>query len=113
MKINILGTDYEIKYKAKGEDKELGEELDGYCNSYSHEIVLWDMESCDEPQEIKTAKIKESLRHEIIHAFLNESGLKWNCLQGPESWVKNEEMIDWFAIQFSKILKIYQEVNAI
>ena len=52
---------------------------------------------------------KETLRHEILHAFLNESGLCSSTLCFEGGWTKNEEMIDWFAIQFPKIAKVYKE----
>ena len=44
------------------------------------------------------------IRHEIIHAFLYESGMK-ECSSATQSWVENEEMVDWFAIQIPKIVK--------
>ena len=51
---------------------------------------------------------KKVLRHEIIHAYLGESGLR-----GSSGWAENEEMVDWFAIQSSKIYKTYKELDAI
>jgi hypothetical protein len=51
---------------------------------------------------------KEVLRHEIIHAFLYESGLD-ACAGPAESWASNEEMVDWFAIQSPKIFRVFQE----
>lgn len=38
------------------------------------------------------------MRHELIHAFLGESGLR-----SDSEWAENEEMVDYFAIQFEKI----------
>ena len=51
---------------------------------------------------------KKVARHEIIHAFLYESGLSHNS-----EWANNEEMIDWIAIQFSKMLKAFEEIECI
>ena len=48
---------------------------------------------------------KKVLRHEIIHAYLGESGLR-----SSSEWAENEEMVDWFAIQFPKILKTFSEL---
>ena len=54
---------------------------------------------------------KKTLRHEITHAFLNESGLT-DCSSVPSNgWAKHEEMIDWFAIQSPKIFKVFQELD--
>ena len=50
------------------------------------------------------------LRHEIIHAFLFESGLECNSLK-TYNWAENEEMVDWFAIQSPKIFILYKELN--
>ena len=50
------------------------------------------------------------LRHEIIHAFLNESGLS-DSSNSVEAWAKNEEMVDWFAIQSPKIFKVFQDLD--
>lgn len=47
-------------------------------------------------------------RHEIIHAFLEESGLADNS-----EWARNEEMIDWFAIQLPKIANVCEKLKII
>lgn len=41
------------------------------------------------------------LRHELIHAFLFETGLGFCC-----DWALNEEMVDYFARNWEKIDKI-------
>ena len=45
-----------------------------------------------------------TLRHEIIHAFLFESGLH-SCSNDIKCLALNEEMIDFFALQYEKINK--------
>lgn len=57
-------------------------------------------------------KAREYLAFEIIHAFLYESGLDVNSLSGG-AWAKNEEMVDWMAIQMPKIYQAYQEAEAL
>lgn len=118
MKVNILGTEYTIKYKTYEEDSCLKENsFAGYCTSIPKEIVILDLNKDErwskEEQSVKDMSMKETLRHEIIHAFFNESGLQdsSNKLDGP--WAKNEEMVDWIAIQFPKILKAFREANCI
>ncbi|MDY4081163.1 MAG: hypothetical protein SOY97_05995 [Candidatus Metalachnospira sp.] len=117
LKINVLGTEYEIKYKLMSEDETLEENRwGGYCERLNNEIVIL---SSEDPyytglsKEEKHAVRNETLRHEILHAFLNESGLSDNANQFEGAWCKNEEMIDWFAIQFPKILKIFKEVDCV
>lgn len=118
MKVNILGTEYTIKYKTYDEDACLKENsFAGYCNSIPKEIVVLDLNKVeqwdDEEQSIKDMSMKETLRHEIIHAFFNESGLQDSSHKYDGAWTKNEEMVDWIAIQFPKILKAFKEVNCI
>lgn len=112
MKIDILGTRYEAIVKCESEDKGLVGN-DGYCDAYLKLIVVSNFKDCDATPEEKEDKIKETMRHEIIHGFLNESGLRWNSLVFDNGWAKNEEMVDWFAIQFPKILKAFQDAKAI
>jgi hypothetical protein len=50
---------------------------------------------------------KRILRHELIHAFLYESGLD-QC-----SWADNEEMIDFFAISLPKIFHVFCQAKAL
>ena len=64
-------------------------------------------------QKARETYWKKTLRHELIHAFLNESGLSdsSNCYEG--AWTKNEEMVDWFAIQSPKIFEVFKEVSVL
>lgn len=57
---------------------------------------------------------KRTLRHELIHAFLNESGLSENASVPADcGWAKHEEMIDWIAIQFPKMVKAFKEAGCL
>lgn len=49
---------------------------------------------------------KRTIRHEIVHAILFESGLDHNA-----DWPRNEEIIDWIAIQFPKLLEIFKSLK--
>ena len=53
-------------------------------------------------------QIRKNKRHEIIHAFLFESGLAENS-----EWAQNEEMVDFFAIQFPKLMEAFKNADAI
>lgn len=53
------------------------------------------------------------LRHELIHAFLYESGLHSNANKGETPWPLNEEMVDWIAIQLPKIMRVCKETGAL
>lgn len=114
MKVNILGTEYEIVKGAKKDYPTL-RNYDGYTDTSINQIVVLDCETLEkDDRSIKdlTSYEKKVTRHEIIHAFLYESGL-WVNSNGVEEWAMNEEMIDWLAIQFSKIYKAFIEADAL
>ena len=109
MTINVLGTEYEVVFKnydelAIFEDKE----WEAYCDSISKKIVIGNIKTFPgyekETEDYCRKCEKETLRHEIIHAFLNESGLESCTLKLSGGWAKNEEMVDWIALQFPKIM---------
>ena len=118
MKISINGTEYTIMKKAYSDEPDFkNHSIDGWCDSILHQIVYCDMTTYpeweDEPKECVMIHEQETIRHEIIHAFLNESGLQNSslCLDGP--WAKNEEMVDWFALLGPKIFKAWHEAGAL
>ena len=49
---------------------------------------------------------KRTIRHEITHAILFESGLDHNT-----EWARNEEIVDFIAIQFPKLLEIFKSIE--
>lgn len=107
MTINILGTDYTIQDKERSEDKRL-DEMDGLCDDSVKKIILacFELEP-DSKQDLESVR-RKILRHEIVHAFLCESGLAENS-----PWAQNEELVDWIAIQGPKIWKAWQEAGAV
>ena len=117
MKINILGTKYKIETHKISEDETLkNNKWAGYCSEEKKLIVIADMSEKEyihmDEQEQKTYREK-TLRHEIVHAFLNESGLSDSSGVPENGWATYEEMIDWFAIQFPKILRIFKQCKCI
>ena len=110
MKINILGTEYTLT--VCGDEKEsrlVG--CDGICDETTKEMFVEsydknrDDPTCKANLQVQTNNVK---RHEIIHAFLFESGLAENS-----AWAQNEEMIDFFAIQFPKLLEAFKAADAL
>ena len=96
MTVNILGREYSIYTRPRAEDVKL-KEYDGYCDYSVGEIVTVQRE--DDPM---------NLRHEIIHAFAFESGLA-----DDSAWAMDEEMTDWIAHQFPKMLAAFKAVGAL
>lgn len=114
-KVNILGTEYTIETHKISEDKFLEDNhLAGYCAEETKRIVIADMSEekyFDLDENEQKIYRKKTLRHEIIHAFLNESGLSDDASTPACAWAKHEEMVDWIAIQFPKIAAVYQELE--
>lgn len=111
-KINILGTEYTISFGTTKEYPAL-EKMDGYTDTSVHLIVIDNMSELKEAVDAK--KDLESykncvLRHEIVHAFLHESGLS-SCSKHSCNWAVDEEMVDWFALQSPKIYKVFDELD--
>ena len=103
--IPVLGTVYGITEKSISEDAAL-EHCDGYCDHSSKQIVVSNMlpESPNQLEDMEAYK-KKVIRHEVIHAFFFESGL------GDNSYGKNEELVDWIAMQFPKIAEVFEELG--
>lgn len=109
--INVLGTEIRIEEREESEDQKL-KNCVGYFDSSLHLIVLKKLA----PDATSLGDLKryqrEVLRHEVIHAFLYESGLDGSSAPS-ENWANNEEMVDWFAIQSPKIFKVFQELEVL
>lgn len=107
MKVDILGTEYSIVKRLNSKDEKL-DDSDGYCDESIKLIVVEDFISDNRSLNDLNWYSNKVLRHEIIHAFLKESGLDCNS---NDEWARNEEMIDYFAIQLPKIVKAMNELN--
>lgn len=103
--INVLGTNYRII------PKELkNADIDGFTDNTAKEIVI----RTDNVNNVGDFDFlqKKQLRHEIIHAFLSESGLQCNW-QHMEQFGHDETTVDWFAIQSPKIFEVFKELELI
>lgn len=100
MKINVLGTEYEVLKCTNIEDVKLNE-CDGYIDATVKKIVVmgqWANHTMSmEAQNVNDDRI---LRHEITHAFLYESGL-----YGDSGLGRNELLVDWIALQMPKMVR--------
>lgn len=112
--VNVLGTKYEIVHLPH--DK-MEDGYGGFCDPDLKRIEIVKLETFDEwkneSKEKIAAREKLFLRHEIVHAFLNESGIMDNAGHIDVSWAKNEEMVDWVAIQGKKIYEAWREAGAL
>ena len=108
MTVNVLGTEYTLDFVPETDDDGLAD-CDGYCDDTIKRLVVKQYKRGGHGEK-KNLELQEQKnhRHEIIHAFLFESGLAENS-----EWAQNEEMVDWFAKQAPKLIKAWQEVGAI
>lgn len=110
-KVNILGTEYKISYVTKEEDPTM-KGNDGYTDTSVHAIFIEKslFLPSDDISTVKDLPLygKKVIRHEIIHAFLEESGLAECC-----SWARDEMLVDWIARQFPKMLKVFNGAGII
>ena len=112
MEIDILGTKYDITFKEQDED-ELLADCDGYTDKTTKKIVIVKRPK-DNQLGCWDAYSKKVLRHEIIQAFLFESGLHGNANWDATEVQEHPEMIvDWFAVQWGKISWAFAVANAI
>ncbi len=104
---DVLGAKYKI-IKGNMVDYPQLERMAGYCDFNIHTIVVDEFKN---PDQDATADMdaykKKVLRHELVHAFLRESGLSTN------SWADNEEIVDWIAIQAPKIFDVFKDLDLI
>lgn len=102
MKINILGQDYEMLMQDEDENPKIAEH-DGLVELYSKKIVInknFDLELPD-TAENAIEFIDHVVTHEIVHAFLHESGLN--------KYTHDEVLVDWIASQLPKMSKAVQD----
>jgi len=95
--MKILGTDYEYLETTEKADPDLVD-LSGYSDNEAKKIVV--------SSEIESGYMKRKImRHEIIHAFLHESGL--------DHYNSDDIIVDWIANQFPKLQNVFQQMGAI
>lgn len=116
--VSILGTMWRIEIRNYNDDPYFKKDnADGYCSSPEKLIVLCDLYSdpafSDETSEFIANTMRLTLRHEIVHAYLYESGLGNDASCARVPWSRNEEMVDWIARQGHKIDQTWAECNCL
>ena len=88
------------------------QQVDGYTDRSVKTIYIPDS-AFGEIDDLKdyASYLKEVKRHEIIHAFLYESGLAQSMYH--TSYGHDEAEIDWVALQFPKMLEVFEKADAI
>lgn len=101
--INVLGQQYKIYFENYGKYDEL--ECDGY--------TIWDLKEIHVCNTNCPLYDKKTMRHEVIHAFLFQSG--FFGLQNPKikGDLHDEMMVDWMSLQFPKLYEIFKELDVL
>jgi hypothetical protein len=104
-KINILGTEYTIIFQTSNENNKLSEYV-GLTEFYSKKLIIKTVESFKSNMSLENINEfeKDTLRHEIMHAFFHESGLS--------DYTNDEVLIEWIALQFNKIRNVVEKLEA-
>jgi len=108
LKVNILGTEYEILKVSENEYPKLSTmEANGLCEVFSKEIIIDSKMNPNSGKEFARFEEfeKKVLRHEIVHAFFHESGLV--------DYTNDEDLVNWIALQFPKMLKAFNETDCL
>lgn len=108
MKITVLGTEYEIILNGKQADYPNLKRGDGYVDYSIKQIVVAEFESDDYSLADLKSYEDKVLRHEIVHAFMYESGLDV-C----NEWGRDETLVDYIALQIPKMVKVMKEAGAL
>lgn len=124
--VNVLGTEYAVIFlpfignervaKILGGDKYV-QTASGMSNANNKMIYIAtdgdDFKSIQDDEEAIIFSLKSTLRHELIHVFLRESGLGPSSLAYNYGWADNEEMVDWFARMAPKICGVFYRLGCL
>lgn len=103
--IDVLGS----KWQIIEEDELRAANADGFADNSVREIHLQSVFNDEKSSVADMEEYKKRvLRHEILHAFIFECGL-----DTENSWARNEEMIEFFALQFYKIANVFSAADII
>lgn len=108
-KVNVLGTEYTIVRNAKREEYSWIQGNDGCCDFTTKLILISPMEVGNTTMQALEKYEEKVIRHELIHAFLFESGLDV-C---SDNGTRNEELVDWIALQFPKMEKAFSVISEV
>ena len=115
-RVNILGTTYKVYLGVPYTKDEALSGAFGYTDFHGKRIVIADVKTVPSWEEATEEAVSDTrgctLRHEIIHAYLMESGLN-SSSNNTDCWARNEEMVDWFAIQMPKIIDTFSKLGCI
>lgn len=104
--VEIMGVRYKIT------DASLETNLLGQCD-HLRKMLLIDVDQIkDVMGKGWKEEVKHTIRHEIIHAYLYESGMTGMVSWEGAYW-QNELITDWMAVQYPKIVQTFKETGCL
>lgn len=110
--VDVLGTEYSVWLDVPEDKDPLLSNCSGYCDKSSKRIVIM-AEPKDNELSDWTYYKKSCMRHELIHAFLIESGIDGNTKWDVQGEEHPEAFVEWVALQFPKMIKAFNTVGAL
>ena len=107
VKFDVLGAEYTLLITSESMEPRLAG-ISGFCDKTTRRIVVAGKdEDCDlEDFDVYLCK---AIRHEVIHAFLFESGLHENFTH-PQ-FGHDELYVDWIAAQWPKMQVVFEKLG--
>jgi hypothetical protein len=108
--VNVLGTDYNIIITNEEKLPRLNDETAGLCYVNTKQIAInnYENDAIDKSEEKDICIQKQKvLRHEIVHAYSEESGIS------NFNEIDNDFIVDWIAKQAPKMLISFLECGAL
>jgi predicted Fe-S protein YdhL (DUF1289 family) len=105
--INVFGQPYTVRIGKRNEMPSCMKDKSGYTDRSIHEIGIWEIRNSTQHNDMQdlASKMKETLRHEIVHAALFESGLLDNRNYD------HEEIADWLSIKAHALHEIMADAE--
>lgn len=105
--VDVLGIPYSVNITPEADDPKL-ETMDGYTDPSIKRIVISDVHRRPEdPENVQDQDWvqRNIIRHELIHAFIVESG-------NQDAFWHTEDMVRWLAYMFPRLLAAFNEAGA-
>ena len=110
--VSVLGTNYAIYMNVPDTEDETLKKCSGYCDKTTKRVIVAKIsEDCNLGDSMEW--VKYVLRHELIHAFLFESGIGGDTTWDIEGEEHPEHMVEWFGMQFPKLAKLFEEIGVL
>ena len=105
--VDVLGIPYSVNITPEADDPKL-ESMDGYTDPSIKRIVISDVHRRpDDPENVQDQDWfqRTIIRHELIHAFVVESGCQ-------DALWHSEDMVRWLAYMFPRLVDAFKEAKA-